>query len=164
MNIKISLTAAALALAVPFAAAAATPAAVAPAANPVALEGSVKLEKAVEEGGVRKLILSEPEVVVPGDRLLFSTSYRNQGSQQVTDFVVTNPVPAAVEILPESIGDAMVSVDGGKTWGQLAALAVTDTSGAKRPAKASDVTHMRWVIAAIPSGGSGKVQYNAIVR
>ena len=169
MNIKISLTAAALALATPWAGAAAAPAANPPAANlpaanPVALEGSVMLEKAVEEGGVRKLVLSEPKVVVPGDRLLFSTSYRNQGSQVVTDFVVTNPVPAAVEILPESIGDAVVSVDGGKTWGQLAALSIIDSSGAKRPAKASDVTHMRWVIAAIASGASGKVQYNATVR
>lgn len=82
----------------------------------------------------------------------------------VTNFVVTNPLPAAVEILPESIGDAVVSVDGGKTWGQLAALLTIDSSGAKRPAKASDVTHMRWVLAAIASGASGMVEYNATVR
>ena len=57
MKIKISLTAATLALVTPWAGAAAAPAANLSAANPVALEGSVMLEKAVEEGGVRKLTI-----------------------------------------------------------------------------------------------------------
>lgn len=164
MKIRISMAAAALALFVPAASALCAPATQTATANPVALKGSVQLEKTVEEAGLARTVLSEPKVVVPGDRLLFSTDYSNQGSQQVTDFVVTNPIPAAVELVADSIQAAQVSIDGGKTWGELAKLVAADAAGGKRPARASDVTHVRWVIPAIAPGGSGKVQYHAIVR
>lgn len=158
------MAAAALALIVPAASALCAPVAQSATANPVALKGSVQLEKTVMEAGVSRTVLSEPKVVVPGDRLVFSTDYSNQGSQQVTDFVVTNPIPTAVEVVADSIAGAQVSIDGGKTWGDLAKLMVADAAGGKRPARASDVTHVRWVIPVIAPGGTGKVQYHAIVR
>ncbi|WP_295529792.1 hypothetical protein [Novosphingobium sp. Chol11] len=136
------------------------------AANPsaVALTGSVQLEKTVTVDGTSRIELVEPKVVVPGDRLLFTTSYRNDSAAAVTDFVVTNPVPGAVVVSPDALNSVEVSVDGGKTWGLIAALKVADGKGGLRAALAADATHLRWTIPSIAPGASGKVEYHAIVR
>lgn len=135
-------------------------------ANPaqVALKGDVRVEKTVVENGETKKILVEPKVVVPGDRLLFSTSYVNGGEAPVTNFVVTNPLPPAVMLADDSASSLELSVDGGKNWGRLAALKVADGQGGERPAQAADVTHVRWIIARIAPHGEGRVEYHAIVR
>lgn len=130
----------------------------------VDLQGEVKLEKTVVENGQSRLALLDPKVVVPGDRLVFSTRYQNKGATSVQNFVVTNPVPAAVTLAPDTAADLDVSADGGKSWGRLAALTVADGKGGRRPARFEDVTHIRWTIPAIAAGGIGKVEYHAIVR
>jgi uncharacterized repeat protein (TIGR01451 family) len=134
------------------------------AASPVTLKGDVMLEKSVTENGVTKVQLIEPKVVVPGDHLLFTTRYRNDGAQAVTNFVVTNPLPPAVALSSEGSPGTEVSVDDGKTWGQLGTLTVADGKGGQRAAAPGDVTHIRWTIAQIAPGGSGEVQYHGIVR
>ena len=132
--------------------------------SPVALKGNVQLEKTVTVDGKSKVELVDPKVVVPGDRLLFSTTYRNEGAVAVTDFVVTNPVPGAVTVSADAASAVQVSVDGGKTWGLLAALKVSDGKGGLRPANSEDATHLRWTIPSIAPGASGTVEYHAIVR
>lgn len=134
------------------------------AAQPLELHSDVKVDKIIVAEGQSKHVLSEPDVVVPGDRLVFRTAYSNTGTQEVTDFVVTNPLPAGVALDPSATVPAEVSVDGGQTWGHLAALFVTDAAGAKRPAQASDVTHVRWVLKSVKVGEKGEVTFNAIVR
>lgn len=133
-------------------------------AEQVALAGDVKLVKLREADGHKSEDLVEPKVVVPGDKLLFATRYRNDGTLPVTDFVVTNPLPAGVSLAPDDAEQHQVSVDGGKTWGQITALTVTDVQGGIRAATASDVTHLRWTVARIPPGGAGVLTYRAIVR
>jgi uncharacterized repeat protein (TIGR01451 family) len=156
--------AALMAVAVPVLASAQSAPAAAPAPSPVTLKGEVMLEKSVTENGVTKIQLVEPKVVIPGDHLLFTTRYRNDGAQPVTNFVVTNPLPPAVALSAEGSPGTEVSVDGGKTWGQLGTLKVADSQGAERAAAPADVTHIRWTIAQIAPGGSGEVQYHGIVR
>lgn len=132
-------------------------------AAPVTLAGAVELEKTVIENGQSKTVLTEPKVVLPGDRLLFTTRYRNDGAAALQNFVVTNPVPTGVAVAEGSAAALEVSVDG-KTWGRLAALTVPDGKGGRRAAMAGDVTHVRWTIPAIAAGASGAVQYRAVVR
>jgi uncharacterized repeat protein (TIGR01451 family) len=157
MNVKFAASALALVLM-------AGPAFAAAQTNPVSLNSAVRLEKTVTENGVSHVVASEPKVVVPGDKLVFSTAYHNDSAQAVTNFIVTNPLPAAVSFSAGADAGAQVSVDGGKTWGALGALTVSDAKGGTRPAQAGDVTHVRWTIASIAPGASGTVQYNAIVR
>lgn len=135
-------------------------------ANPsqIDLVGEVKLEKTISEDGKTRVELLEPKVVVPGDRLLFTTRYNNRGTQAASNFVVTNPLPAAVVLSHDAAEGYVVSVDGGKTWGPLAAAKLPDGKGGLRPATASDVTHLRWTVASIAPGASGMVRYHAIVR
>lgn len=130
----------------------------------VSMVGDVKIEKVVTENGTTRTVLVEPKVVVPGDRLLFTTRYVNGGTGPVQNFVVTNPLPGAVTLVAESGHGYAVSVDGGKTWGALAALKVSDGKGGHRAASAADVTHLRWIIPTIAAGSSGKVEYHATVR
>lgn len=146
------------------AALAAVPCAAQAAPSQIVLAGDVKLEKTVTEGGKSRIELHDPKVVLPGDRLVFSTVYTNGSASPAQNFVVTNPLPGAVSLIYEAAQGYAVSVDGGKTWGALAALKVSDGNGGQRPATAADATHLRWVIPAIPAGASGKVQYHAIVR
>lgn len=134
------------------------------APDPIALEGGVRVEKTVVENGQSRVVLSKPDVVVPGDRLLFTTHYANGGGEAVKNFVVTNPLPAAVELAPDAVGSNEVSVDGGKTFGSLATMTVAAADGSRRAAAASDVTHIRWTIPVIAAGASGEVEYHAIVR
>lgn len=130
----------------------------------VTLQGDVKLEKTVVENGASTHVLVTPQKVVPGDHLVFSTAYHNNGSSAVDHFVVTNPLPKGVSYASEGSESSEVSVDGGKTWGQLAALTVSDGKGAQRAAQAADVTHVRWTVAVIAPGATGAVSYHAVVR
>lgn len=134
------------------------------AASPMQLVGDVKVDKQVIENGQTKHVLVAPDVVVPGDRLIFSTRYRNTGAEPVKDFVVTNPLPAGVMLADSGAAVQTVSVDGGKSWGKLPTLTVADSQGAKRPARPGDVTHVRWTLPLIAPGASGTLTYNAIVR
>lgn len=134
------------------------------AAQPIELIGVVKVDKVVVENGKEKHQLEDPKVVVPGDKLLFTTQYRNASNETVRNFVVTNPVPNGVALASDGADAQTVSVDGGKTWGKLSTLTVSDGKGGTRPASAEDVTHLRWVLGAVAPGASGALSYNAIVR
>ena len=135
------------------------------AQNPVSLSGDVKaVETTVDEAGNETTRLVEPSVIVPGDRLVFGTDYANNGDEPVENFVVTNPLPSAVRLAPDADADLTVSVDGGESWGTLAELTVTGEDGASRAAAHADVTHVRWTLAVIAPGASGRLEYPAIIR
>ena len=140
------------------------PAAPALAEGLVSLDGNVVVQRTVVENGVSKTVYEAPEKVVPGDKLIFSTDYQNNTGETVEQFVVTNPVPGAVMVAPESASELDVSVDGGANWGKLAELEVTLEDGSVRTASAADVTHVRWVLPVIANGEKGSLAYNAIVR
>lgn len=142
----------------------AAPVFAAPAAGQVSLQGDVKLDKTVIANGASTHVLVTPQKVVPGDHLVFSTAYHNNGSSAVDHFVVTNPLPKGVSYASEGTEASEVSIDGGKSWGQLAALTVADGKGGQRPAQATDVTHVRWTVAVIAPGATGQVSYHAVVR
>ncbi len=159
MKLFVQIVAALLAFAVP-----AVPVA-AQEQQPVTLSGDVKLVKSTtDENGETQTELVAPEVIVPGDRLMFITAYANSGAEEVTDFVVTNPLPAAVRLAEDADPTLTVSVDGGETWGTLETLTVTDQDGATQAASHSDVTHVRWTLATVPAGASGELTYPAIIR
>ncbi len=146
----------ALTLAVPF---------VAHAANNVSLTSEMFVERQVPQpnGGTRA-VLEKPKSVPPGAKLVFVLSYRNAGTAPATNFVVTNPMPAGVAFESADPG-SLVSVDGGKAFGPLAAARVAVTGGTLRPARPEDVTTVRWVLRQpIPVGGAGKLSFRGVVK
>lgn len=138
-----------------------------------------RIETTASGETVTKLLDPATVKVIPGDKLLFVNAYRNTGQNAVTGFVVNNPVHAAVA-LTEVVEDwALVSVDGGKNFGKLSELTVTETVATgteetgetaapvqtSRPAVASDVTHIRWVLTSpIAPGASGELRFRGIVK
>lgn len=140
----------------------AVPAAGAAQERPIRLESDVKLVQAAPQGEAPKLVAAES--VVPGDTLVFTTSYRNEGSSAVNDFVIVNPVPNDLVLTDEAAAQNEVSVDGGKNWGRLSELTVAGDDGKVRPAGIDDVTHMRWIFARVAPSEKGEVKFSARVR
>lgn len=130
----------------------------------VELSGEVQVERVIREGGKERRVLEQPDTVLPGDKLVFTTRYNNVGGDVVKDFVVTNPLPQAIRLAAEDAGVLELSVDGARSWGKLAALTVADGKGGKRPAVIDDVTHIRWTIAQLAPGAKGAVTYRGTVR
>lgn len=140
--------------------------AAAPAANNVTLASNVFVERMKEDAtGKRSTVLEPPRVVTPGDRLVFELSYKNGGAEPAADFVVTNPIPDAVAYAGADGDGALVSIDGGKSWGALAALKVRNADATFRPALPSDVTHVRWSFnKPINAGEAGKLSFRGVVK
>ena len=136
------------------------------AANQVALDNHVFVERvSTDAQGKQRILLEEPKVVVPGDRLVFVLNYRNAGAQPADKFVITNPLPSAVRFADAGDTRPQVSVDGGKQWGLLADLSVPMTDGTRRAAQPADVTHVRWAFQKpIPVGGTGKLMFRGVVK
>lgn len=136
------------------------------AANQVALDNSVFVERVTTDAaGKQRVLLEEPKVVVPGDRLVFVLNYRNAGAQPADKFVVTNPMPSAVRFAGAGNAGTLVSVDGGKAWGTLDTLSVMQPDGTRRAAQPADVTHIRWAFQKpIPAGATGKLMFRGVVK
>ena len=127
--------------------------------DPIELSSQIQLVQPSDDGDT----LVSPDSVVPGDTLVFQTSYSNRTGETVTDFVVATPVPPSVTLTMRSAANLDVSVDGGTGWGQLADLTVEEETET-RAATADDVTHVRWIIAEMAPDAEGTVQYRAIVK
>ncbi|MFM7377711.1 MAG: hypothetical protein ACKO1O_06225 [Erythrobacter sp.] len=131
----------------------------------VTVNGDIKAEKSVTGADGKTVVeLVEPQTFLPGDRLVFRQNYANTSAEVVTNFTITNPLPEAVRLAPDADPALEVSVDGGKSWGRLATLSVTASDGTNRPATHADVTHVRWVLAIIAPGTSGRVAFPVIIR
>jgi uncharacterized repeat protein (TIGR01451 family) len=136
------------------------------AADNVSLTSKVYVER-VKPGADGKpvTVREEPGVVTPGDRLVFVLGYRNGGAQPATGFTLTNPIPPSVAFTGSDDASAVVSVDGGKSWGALASLKVVQADGTSRPAVAADVTHIRWSFGRpIAAGSGGELSFRGTVE
>lgn len=136
------------------------------AANNVALSSNVFVERKVEmPNGKTAFVLEQPNTVTPGDNLVFVVKYKNVGRAPAIDFSVTNPLPKAVAFNGTSDGSEIVSIDGGKTWGELATLKYRSAKGDFRPALMTDVTHIKWKFnRSLSVGSEGKLIYRGTVK
>lgn len=142
-------------------------------AAPVTLSSDVKIERVeTDAAGKEKVTLYAPKqvVVVPGDKVLFTLEVVNTGAEPAAGFRATNPMPGPVQFVSVTEDWAEVSVDGGTSWGKLAALKVkkAPAEGAapvERAADVTDVTHVRWVFAdAIAPGGKRTISYRGVIK
>jgi hypothetical protein len=93
-----------------------------------------------------------------GDRVVTVVSWYRLGGEG--SFTITNPLPRDIAYQASARDDQEVSVDGGRTWGQLGELRIGG-----RLATPEDVTHMRWRIPAVRAArGQGQIAYSGIVR
>ncbi len=123
------------------------------------------VEKTVRDvNGGTKLVLEEPSKVFPGDKIVYVLSYHNVGQTAAANFAITDPIPQHLVFDGTPDATALVSVDGGKSWGALATLKVATPNGV-RSARPDDVTHVRWALkSAIPAGAEGKLSFRGTVK
>ena len=136
------------------------------AATPLQLNSDVFVERQViaSDGG-KTVVLEKPDMITPGDSLVFIVRYKNVGASSASNFVVTNPLPAAVSFNGTADGLEIVSTDGGNKWGSLNTLRVSMADGTQRPARHGDVTHIKWKLnQTLTAGAEGKLIFRGIVR
>ena len=117
-----------------------------------------------DESGAVTTTLAEPTEFTPGTKLSFGMNYANNGVTPATNVTGTNPLNAAVRLAPDADPSLIVSVDGGETYGTLETLSVATETRGTRPATHADVTHVRWTIASIAPGETGRIAFPVIIR
>ena len=140
---------------------------IANAAGKLEIENAVFQEVEVQTEDGRTEIQQVPATrVVPGTEVVYVINYSNVGDGPVEDVTITNPIPQALVFVDAAGAVPLtdVSVDGGDAFGSLADLTVAGPDGAPRAAEPADVTHLRWLLPALPAGGEGAVSFRARVR
>jgi len=124
-----------------------------------------KEEIVIADDGSEQTRLVVADMVIPGEEVIYTLTYSNVGQQPAENIVITNPLPAQLTYIEGSAdgadADVEFSVDGGQIYGQTDQLTVA-SDGIERPARAEDVTHIRWVIAdPIQPGEEGIARFRA---
>lgn len=120
-------------------------------------KGAVELKAVAEmdveiinDDGQKEIQRVPAAKVVPGDVVIYTIFYTNNGAEPAENFVITNPVPEHMIYLATSAGgensEITFSVDGGNNYDIPENLTITDSQGEQRAAKVSDYTHIRWVM------------------
>ena len=133
------------------------------------LLGISQLAQAEDKGNLEINIVAEQEVVVeneegekeiqrkpaakvlPGEHIIYTVKYKNNGEENAQDVVINNPIPEHMNYVPGTVGgegaEISFSVDDGTTFDQPENLKVADEDGNERAATAKDYTHIRWTLA-----------------
>jgi len=127
-----------------------------------------KQEVFVNEEGKSETRLVPVELVVPGESVIYTITFRNISGEPADNVVITNPIAEDLMYVDGSaFGPGMeivFSVDGGNTFAQADELTVVD-EGEVRAAIASDFTHVRWVMQNdLAAGAQGTARFAAILE
>ena len=108
------------------------------------------------------------DTVIPGERIVYSLNYYNDLDKPAENIVLVMPVPGEVTFLDGSAEQAGVrttfSADGGQSFANRDDLAVKTADNSTRPAQAEDITHIRWVVAAVNPGERGSLVYKGRLK
>lgn len=127
-----------------------------------------KQEVVVNEAGESETRLVAADIVVPGESVFYTITFTNIGDQPADNVVITNPIAADLMYVEGSaFGPGMeieFSVDGGVTFAAADELNITE-EGEVRKAKASDFTHVRWVMQNdLAAGAQGTARFAAVLE
>ncbi len=127
-----------------------------------------KEETFVNEAGEQDTRLIAADVVVPGEKVFYTITFRNISEESADNVVITNPIAADLVYVDGSGfatgSDMQFSVDGGQTFGNAKDLTVDD-DGVARAAEARDFTHVRWVMKNdLEAGVQGTARFAAILE
>ena len=119
------------------------------------------------EDGEQVKELVPAETVVPGERVIYTITFRNTGEDPADDVVITNPISEELTyVLGSAFGpgmDLQFSVDG-QSFAAADELTVIE-DGETRPATPEDYTHIRWVMQSdLSAGAQGTVRFSALLK
>lgn len=120
------------------------------------------------DDGNEETQLIAADSVVPGERVVYTISFRNVGQAPAENVVITNPIAQTLTYVAGSAAgedlEVQFSVDGGQSFARAAELRVLD-NGTERPATTIDYTHVRWVMhSELEVGGEGQARFAAVLE
>jgi uncharacterized repeat protein (TIGR01451 family) len=129
----------------------------------------LKETQIVNEQGEKETLFVPVTSAMPGEVLIFTISYVNEGDEEARNILLTNPVPEHMVYEAQSAqGEGSrisYSVDGGSIYGPPDSLSIAGDDGQKRKAIPSDFTHIRWqLVDPVAPGGSGTVSFKASLK
>ena len=109
------------------------------------------------------------DIVTPGDKVIYTIHYMNEDAQPANDIVLVMPIPEAIKFIDGSADSekaiSVYSTDGGKTFAKRKDLQVKLPNGKFRPARAEDITHVRWTVKeAIAQNESGTLSFSGLLK
>jgi uncharacterized repeat protein (TIGR01451 family) len=139
-------------------------------APPIVIQSTAEREVvATDADGNQVTTMERVTNASPGDVIVYTVTYANNGTDPADNVVITDPLPAEMAYIGGSAFGAgtelVASADGGLSWGAPDALTLADADGTTRPARPDEITHLRWTLRnAVPAGGRGFVRFKASVR
>jgi uncharacterized repeat protein (TIGR01451 family) len=136
----------------------------------VTLESMIQKEiEVVNEAGEKEIQLVEAGNAIPGDELIFTITYTNQGVEPAENVVLVNPLPENTEYIGGSAGGEATtitfSVDEGGSYDLPDKLRIIGEDGQQRTALVQEYTHIRWVLTGpLSPGKSGKVYFRVRLK
>jgi uncharacterized repeat protein (TIGR01451 family) len=125
-------------------------------------------QSVVGADGTRRVTLVPATTVVPGDQVVWQTTARNSCANAAANVVINQAVPEHMTLIADSAAGSefriVFSLDG-KSFLPLAEIVVAEADGTRRPARAEEVRHVRWVLSgSIGANESVSVRYSARLR
>jgi len=140
------------------------------AAEPGAIKVSSIVEKiidVVDKDGKTVSTRVPADNAVPGDEIIYTTTFENISNKPAGNIVITNPVPNDTTYLMANGVNTEItfSIDGGNEYAAADKLVVTTNEGDTRPALPSDYTHLRWTYKVeLGVGETSKVSFRAVIK
>jgi len=107
--------------------------------------------------------------VGPGDTVIFTTYYINNGEEPASDIVINNPMPEQMSYIGGSASgegtEITFSIDKGETFDTPDNLIKTLDDGSRVKAEPSEYTNIRWTVKSdLQPEGKGTVSFRAEVE
>lgn len=127
-----------------------------------------KEQVVINDDGDSETTLVPADTVVPGEKVVVTTTFQNISGESADNVVITNPISSELIYVDGSAfgpgTDIEFSVDGGQTFAAAADLTVTE-DGVTRSADANDFTHIRWVMREeLAAGAQGVARFTAVLE
>ena len=140
------------------------------AADKLVLSNEVFQEVEVTDSEGKKEMKQIPvSTAFPRAELIYVITYKNTGDKAAEDVVINNPLSKEL-LYKDQSGKGenaafFVSVDGGKTYGDLATLRIPTTAGAFRPAQLDDITDLQFKLKKqVKPQEGGSVSFRAVLK
>ena len=138
----------------------------------IALSTSAEKEVNVEKNGKLFVERIPLEIANPGDTVIYTITYRNEGETAARDILINDPIPSGtVYILKSAEGkdtEITFSIDGGRSYSKPPIKYIVkkaDGTQEETEALAEVYTHVKWVInKAVLPGQSGQVSFKVSVK
>ena len=138
----------------------------------VTVEVKAEKEIVVVKDGKKITKRVAADEIEPGNTLIYTVRYANNGDEKATSVKVNNPVPEGTAYVSGSAtgkgSSILFSIDGGKTFNTPRKLTyeerLANGKTKKRKAGPEKYTHIRWVIDEIPPGRHGALGFRVKVK